>query len=436
MVMAMKTRVYWKGMDRQVMEFVKGCRVCQFRQLKNNKFKNIRIKPPAGPGVRLAIDCWSGGGGMALTAIDLHSNYPFAEQIENKEASTICNAFQNMLAYMRTPTEVLSDNGGEFQNELFSRLMKERNISHVFTAPYSPQSNGILERFHGYLNSVVKTTVNLSNNNKWWPAVRGALEAYRKLPHTASGEAPLFLFTGQEPCYSIDHLLPTLSRRIWDEETNCLDLSQLHTAHAIARKNMCLARRKNKGTVRLIDKTELKVGDRVYRQKFGQGKLDLKWMPGYRIIGFESSRTAIIEHTESKIKSRVNLRHLRWADPVSELIENSNIDTFPGQSKLYFTAADLEDLNWDILDSLPELGPEVQEKADEIVRDRSTDLTIQEPPSKRPRLDSSPSRVSNEPTARPSRTRRRNVRLKDYLCGFMCTTNTIMKSNNIVCTKH
>jgi len=43
------------------------------------------------------------------------------------------------------------------------------------------------------------------------------------------------------------------------------------------------------------------------------------------------------------------------------LIDNSNIDVFPGESKLYFRADELEDLNWDALDNLPVLAQDSKE---------------------------------------------------------------------------
>jgi hypothetical protein len=130
---------------------------------------------------------------------------------------------------------------------------------------------------------------------------------------------------------------------------------------------------------------------------------------------------AVIEHTETKVKSRVNFRHLRWADPVSELIYNSNIDVFPGASKLYFTASDLDDLNWEALEFLPELEPEADAIAAEILRDRSTELTEQEPPpNKRNKIEITTD-VDSDSTVRPKRKCRNPVRYRDYICGFTCT---------------
>jgi hypothetical protein len=188
----------------------------------------------------------------------------------------------------------------------------------------------------------------------------------------------------------------------------------------------------------MYDEGQLKIGDRVYRENFGKTKTDLKWLPGYRIVGFESSRTALIEHSETKVKARVNVRHLRWADPVSELISNSNIDVFPGESKLYFSADDLEDLNWEALDALPKLDEEAQDKADEIARNRASDLTVQEPPPKRARVntDDSGTQGTQLPSiARPTRKRRRNPRFQDYICGYICFTALPCKSRTLVRTK-
>ena len=183
---------------------------------------------------------------------------------------------------------------------------------------------------------------------------------------------------GHEPTFNIDHLLPTRSREAWEADDNPLDLHQLHKAYALARKNLCLARRRAHKQIRLQD-LPLKVGNRVYRLNMGREhtKTDLKWLPGYRIIEMPSTRTAIIKHTETGIKSRVAVQHLRFADPLSELLYNSNIDVFPGTSKLYFRADDLKDLNWEAVDNLPDLEPLLDERAQEVVRPRVNDLSQQ-----------------------------------------------------------
>ncbi len=62
----------------------------------------------------------------------------------------------------------------------------------------------------------------------------GALRAYRMLPHTASGESPHFLVTGQDPTYAIDTLLPTLTRDFRNPKRGLVDLAQMQLAFGIA----------------------------------------------------------------------------------------------------------------------------------------------------------------------------------------------------------
>jgi transposase InsO family protein len=39
-----------------------------------------------------------------------------------------------------------SDNGGEYKSHEFVQFFRERGIKHEFTAPYSPEQNGVEER--------------------------------------------------------------------------------------------------------------------------------------------------------------------------------------------------------------------------------------------------------------------------------------------------
>ena len=385
-VSVLRSRCYWKNMHRHIAEFVKNCTFCQRQGVKSNEYRQMRIRPPAGPGVRLAVDLWKCAHGMCLTAIDLFSQFPFAEVIEDARSVTVCNALQNIFQYV-TPKEILSDNGPEFISQHFAALMESRKIKHFRSAPHSPQTNGVLERFHRYLNACVTKTIHYTAEQEFWPAVRSAIETYRRLPHTQTGEAPMFLFMAQEPVYSIDHLLPTLSRGLNYTEDGKIDLDHLHTAYALGRKNLMLARRKNDKATKQSERPP-QVGDRVLLKDPFRTKVDPTWQSGWRVVDMESGRTAVIVHSDTQRKRRVNVRHLRLADPVAELLSHATLDAYPGSTKLYLTAEELEDLNWDAITGLQPMDDEMAKKADEITRDRKNDLYLQEgPEAKRIRTD-------------------------------------------------
>ena len=457
MLSVLRTRMYWKGMDKQVAAFVKGCQVCIHKNLKKADYPQLRIRPPIKPFVRLALDCWKADGQAALTAICLSTQYPFAEKLDHVDADCVCNAFSNILAQIPTPAEIVTDNGTEFNNEKFKHLLKARNIQHIDIAAHSPQSNGVLEKWHRYLNKEYGFIRNHGPKQDWWSSVRAVVETYRKTPHTRTMESPMFLALGHEPIYSIDHLLPTLDRAFWDENDAASGLQQLRTAMAHARKNLALARQRSKVVLRQHARP-LKVGDRVFRMNFSRNrsKVDTKWLAGYRILEFLTSRTVRVVHTRTGKTHRVNLRHLRWADPISELLDNTNIDCFPGESKLYFQAGDLEDLNWEPFVNPEPLPEHLQQKMSEIVRDRSQDTGPQVPipmhvDESHDTLDDrmhadTPQTYSDTLTpqnlfdkkgggsthARERRTRekRKPKKLKDYVCGVAFRPNVLIHTDH------
>ncbi|KIJ04731.1 hypothetical protein PAXINDRAFT_52878, partial [Paxillus involutus ATCC 200175] len=58
-----------------------------------------------------------------------------------------------LIARLETYTErrvkiIRSDRGGEFINATMKEYLASRGITHEFTAPYTPQQNGVAERFN------------------------------------------------------------------------------------------------------------------------------------------------------------------------------------------------------------------------------------------------------------------------------------------------
>ena len=83
-----------------------------------------------------------------LTAIDTYSRYAFAYSYKSL-SSRIALDFMNKLEYT-SPfpiNSVKTDNGSEFMGE-FDKYLNQRTITHYFTYPHTPKSNGYVERFN------------------------------------------------------------------------------------------------------------------------------------------------------------------------------------------------------------------------------------------------------------------------------------------------
>jgi hypothetical protein len=88
-----------------------------------------------------------------LIFIEHRSRYPKCYFLRNKSAETILKHFKEYKAWAENITgqkiKILrTDGGGEYINLQMTAFLKENGIEHQHTVPYTPQQNGIAERFN------------------------------------------------------------------------------------------------------------------------------------------------------------------------------------------------------------------------------------------------------------------------------------------------
>ena len=101
------------------------------------------------------------------------------------------------------PLQLLTDRGSEFESELFRELMCWMEIDKLRTTAYRPSCNGVVERFHRTLNSMLGKAVSESQRD-WDERLPLVLAAYRATPYEATGMSPNKLFLGHEVRMPID----------------------------------------------------------------------------------------------------------------------------------------------------------------------------------------------------------------------------------------
>jgi len=100
-----------------------------------------------------------------------------------------------------------SDNAKEYKNKKIIEFCEEKGIRKVYSPPYSPENNGIAERFNQTLISCAKTLLFWSklSENFWDYAVMYANYLYNKTPHQVSkNNIPDESFYGQK--VKINHI--------------------------------------------------------------------------------------------------------------------------------------------------------------------------------------------------------------------------------------
>jgi transposase InsO family protein len=98
----------------------------------------------------------SNGFTYVLTAEDRFTRWPIAIPIPDKAATTVERAFlSGWVANFGMPTDVLSDRGTEFTNQLWKDLSNLLGFNLHHTTSYHPQANGAVERFHRTMKAAI-----------------------------------------------------------------------------------------------------------------------------------------------------------------------------------------------------------------------------------------------------------------------------------------
>ena len=82
------------------------------------------------------------------------------------ENSKFCNKVQNEKSFAITC--IRSDYGREFENIDFENYCNEYGIDHNFSAPKTPQQNGVVERKNRTIQEMARTMLNKNNLPKYF----------------------------------------------------------------------------------------------------------------------------------------------------------------------------------------------------------------------------------------------------------------------------
>jgi transposase InsO family protein len=79
--------------------------------------------------------------------------------------------------------KIRSDNGTEFKNTQVEDFLDDEDIKHEFSAPYTPQQNGVTERKNRTLIEMVRTILDeyKISDQFWAKAVNTACHATNRL---------------------------------------------------------------------------------------------------------------------------------------------------------------------------------------------------------------------------------------------------------------
>lgn len=124
-----------------------------------------------------------------LTVIDTFSKYAWGEALKSKNASDVYRAFETILKAGRIPKNLQTDDGKEFFNKEFSKLMRKYSINHYST--YSVLKASIVERFNRTLKGMMWKEFSYNGNYQWINVYKDLIKQYNRRPHRTIHMAPV-----------------------------------------------------------------------------------------------------------------------------------------------------------------------------------------------------------------------------------------------------
>ena len=254
-----RRRAYWPGYSKFVDVYCSACHPCaKYRRGKPPKQGELNPINVGMPFEILSIDVTgphpksSCGNIYILTAMDQFSKFAFAFPMKNQEAATIARILiDQVFVYFGTPLQILSDQGTNFESRLFKEMCTTMGIDKLRTTSYKPSTNGMLERFHRTLNSMIAKVVKESQRD-WDQHIPQIMAAYRSSIHSATGYSPNYLLFGQENRAPID-LVMRNPEIIINQERTINDFVQekqmcMMKAYETARNNLKTVAQRRKNT--------------------------------------------------------------------------------------------------------------------------------------------------------------------------------------------
>ena len=126
-----------------------------------------------------------------LCALDLFSKYAFVVPLKDKKGSTIVNGFQKTLNNSkRNPNKIWVDQGSEFYNTHFKKLLKDNNIE-----MYSTHNEGnlsvVAERFIRTLKNKIYKHMTAISKNVYLDVLNDIVDKYNNAYHRTIKMKPI-----------------------------------------------------------------------------------------------------------------------------------------------------------------------------------------------------------------------------------------------------
>ena len=313
-------RYYWPGMAGELERWVATCPQC--------------CRNKAGPGMgklplqqelfgvrfaRIALDIISGikvtprGNTCMMVVSDYYTKYTKVFPLKNHTAVTCAEAFvKGWVLSLGAPLMMHSDQGREFESQLWSEMCSYLAICKTRTNPYRPQSDGQVERFNRTMVEMMKPLVN-EEQDDWDEKCEFVMHAYNNSVNASTNCTPNLLVFGEDIIMPADLVFGVVGISP-DVPCTILFVESLRERFKFAYETVRLHLQKSAKWQKVGYDTGLKsrifrVGDMVMRfhEPLHHIKLASNWDGPFIVVRIVSQTTVVIESSIGRFyKSNVS----------------------------------------------------------------------------------------------------------------------------------
>ncbi|MCG8032936.1 MAG: DDE-type integrase/transposase/recombinase, partial [Candidatus Thiodiazotropha taylori] len=293
-----RQRYYWAGLYKYVEQYVRSCDTCaRGKAPPRTKRAPMKLAGAGYPMERIATDILGPlpetdkGNRYILVISDYFTKWVEAFPIPDQKAETVAKCLvSEVISRFGVPSYIHSDQGRQFESQLYQEVCFLLDIKKTRTTPYHPQSDGMVERFNKTLEGLLRAFVN-DEHSDWDERLPYVLMAYRSSVNETTGYTPNTLMLGREVTVPLDIQFanPHNAKEIQTEFVSNLQF-RMEQAHEMAREHIQTEMRRQK---RYHDNKlfweKFSVGDEVYifslRKHTGRSpKFTYYWHGPYEII--------------------------------------------------------------------------------------------------------------------------------------------------------
>ena len=171
------------------------------------------------------------GNHYILTICDYATRYPEAIALPSTDACQVARELIAFFARVGIPEEIFMDQGSNFMSTLSGEVYHLLQVKRIWTMPYHPQTDGLVERFNGTMKMMLRKFVNRSQTD-WDECLPYLLFAYWEVPQASMFFSPFELLYGRKvrgPLYILK-----------EEWTGCADEGEVPVATYVVEMCGCL----------------------------------------------------------------------------------------------------------------------------------------------------------------------------------------------------